>query len=531
MSDRNGPLRFAATVLTVLSLTLVAACGSLSDDDEEDDSALVVGTTSAPTSLDPAAAWDGSWELYRNVFQTLLTVPKAGSTPQPDAASRCSFTDSSNRVYRCTLREGLKFSSGNPLDAAAVKHSFDRTRTLAAKSGPSQLLGSLDRVETQGKRTVVFTLRKADATFPFVLSTPAASLVDPEAYPATRLRTKGSIVGSGPYLLEGYDENKRAVLAKNPDYKGAADIKNDAVTIRYFARSSTMVKELKAGRVDITYRGLTPKQITSFQKAEADAEQDIDLSEDLGSEIHYLVFNPRDPQARKPAVREAIARLIDREALVRAVYDRTADPLYSMVPTGIAGHTNAFLDKYGKPDRRKARAVLARAGIREKVKLTFWYTTDRYGEATAREFAEIKRQLDASGLFDITVKGKSWGAFQKGYLNGDFPVFGRGWSADFPDADNYIAPFVGSDNAVGTPYENRTLTERLLPRSRGQSDRAAASRSFAKAQRVIADDARLLPLWQGRAYIASHKDVAGVEWAVDASVIMRMWELHKKSSW
>ncbi|GAA2067970.1 ABC transporter substrate-binding protein [Streptomyces albiaxialis] len=528
MSDRNGPLRIAAAVLP---LALVAACSSLSGDDEEDERSLVVGTTSAPTSLDPAAAWDGSWELYRNVFQTLLTIPKTGSMPQPDAARKCAFTDTRSQVYRCTLREGLKFSSGNELDAEAVKHAFDRTRTLNAKSGPSSLLSSLDKVETRGKRTVVFHLRKSDATFPFVLSTPAASLVDPEAYPAARLRTEGSVVGSGPYVLESYDEGERAVLNKNEDYRGAAELKNDSVTIRYFERSSKMVGELKAGRVDITYRGLTPKQITSFQDAETEAENDIELSEMAGSEIHYLVFNPRDPQARNPAVREAIARLIDRKALVRAVYDRTADPLYSMVPTGIAGHTNAFFNMYGEPDKRKARAVLARAGIREKVKLTLWYTTDRYGEATAREFAEIKRQLNASGLFDITVKGRSWGTFQEGYLDGDYPVFGRGWSADFPDADNYIAPFVGRNNAVGTPYVNPTLTERLLPRSRKQSDRAVAGRSFASAQRIIADDVRLLPLWQGRVYIASHKEIAGVEWALDPSVIMRVWELHKKSSW
>lgn len=528
MFDRNGLLRSAATFLP---LALIAGCGSLSGDGGGEERSLVVGTTSAPSSLDPAAAWDGSWELYRNIYQTLMTVPNAGSSPEPDAASSCGFTDSSSTVYRCTLREGLKFSSGNRLDARAVKHAFDRTQALKVKSGPSSLLSSLSRTEAVGPRTVVFHLKKPDATFPFVLSTPGASLVDPESYPEGKLRSGREATGSGPYTLKGYTPNKEAVLAKNPEYKGAAKVRNDSVTIRYFAHSSTMVKDLKAGRIDLTYRGLTPRQITAFQDAGSTGKDDVELNEMTGTEIHYLVFNPKDPQARKPAVRDAVAQLVDRKALVRRVYDRTADPLYSMVPTGVAGHTNAFLDRFGEPDHAKARQILRGAGIDEQVRLTLWYASDRYGEATEREFKELERQLEASGLFEITVKGRGWEEFQKGYLQGEYPVFGRGWSADFPDADNYITPFVGEDNAMGTPYPSPALTEKLLPRSRKQSDRGTAGTSFAAAQKVMADDARLLPLWQGKVYIASHKDVAGVEWAIDASVIMRMWELYKKSSW
>ncbi|MDJ1135639.1 ABC transporter substrate-binding protein [Streptomyces iconiensis] len=528
MSDRNGLLRTAATVLP---LALIAGCSSLSGDGGGEERSLVVGTTSAPSSLDPAAAWDGSWELYRNIYQTLMTVPNAGSSPEPDAASSCGFTDSSNRAYRCTLRDDLTFSSGSPLDARAVKHSFDRTRSLKVKSGPSSLLSSLDRVEVAGARTVVFHLKKPDATFPFVLSTPGASLIDPAEYPMSKLRKGSEATGSGPYTLKSYTPDKEAVLARNPDYKGAAKVRNDSVTIRYFAQSSRMVKDLKSGRIDLTYRGLTPRQITAFQDGEAQGKDAVELNEMTGTEIHYLVFNPKDPQARKPAVREAVAQLVDRKALVRRVYDRTADPLYSMVPAGVTGHTNSFLDRFGEPSKAKARAILRGAGIEDKVPLTLWYANDRYGEATEREFKEIKRQLDASGLFDITVEGRGWGDFQKGYLKGDYPVFGRGWSADFPDADNYITPFVGKDNAMGTPYPSPELTDKLLPRSRQQSDRGTAGKSFAAAQKVMAKDARLLPLWQGKVYIASHKDVAGVEWAIDASVIMRMWELYKKSSW
>lgn len=529
MFDRNRPLRMAASAF--IATALLAGCSSFSDDEPGEKHPITVGTTSAPSTLDPAAAWDGSFELYRNVYQTLLQVPKSSSSPQPDAAQSCKFTDTGSRVYRCTLKDGLKFSNGNPLDAAAVKHSVDRIRTIGSESGPVALLDSLDRVEAPDKKTVVFHLKKSDATFPFILATPAMSIVDPAGYPADALRKKQSVVGSGPYELDTYSRGEQAELKKNTGYKGPEKQKNSGVTIRYYRSSEDMVAALKKGAIDLTYRGLAPSQVAELQASKAKGSDKVELSEMVGSEIRYLAFNPKDAAAGNPAVRKAVAQLVDRKALVRNVYDRTAEPLYSMVPSGITGHTSAFYDAYGEPSRQKAKAILAKAGINKKVRLTLAYTTDRYGAATKREFAELERQLEGSGLFDIELEGHPWNTFQKGYNNGDYPVFGRGWFADFPDADNYVAPFVGERNALGTPYKNPELTDSLVPRSRKESDRAEAGKYFARAQRVIADDARLLPLWQGRVYIAAHKDVAGVEWSLDPSVIMHLGELYRKSSW
>jgi peptide/nickel transport system substrate-binding protein len=527
--DRNRPLRIITTVLAATGL--VTGCSSLTGDDGTREHSVSVGTTSAPSVLDPAAAWDGSWELYKNVYQTLLSFPASGSEPEPDAAQHCGFTDSQSKVYRCVMRKGLAFSNGHPLDAAAVKHSIDRIRAIKAPSGPLGLLGSLDRVQTPDKRTVVFHLKKSDATFPYILATPATALVDPAVYPEHRLHKGNSLVGSGPYTLTSYQQDQKAELVKNAHYRGPAKIRNDAVTINYYQRSSQMVSALKHKKIDLVLRGLTPDEVTGFQKEQARGEQGIQLSALLGTEIRYLVFNARNGTAANPAVRKAIAQLIDRKSLVRKVYKRTADPLYSMVPGGIAGHASAFYDAYGDPSRTKAAQTLSKAGIKKKVPLTLWYTTDRYGSATAREFAELKRQLNASGLFSIKVKGRPWNQFQKDYNKGKYPVFGRGWFPDYPDADDYVTPFVGAHNAMGTPYENARITQKLLPRSRKEGDRAVASRDFTTVQRLIANDARLLPLWQGRLYLASLKDIAGTEWVLDPSALPRLWELHEKTNW
>jgi peptide/nickel transport system substrate-binding protein len=512
-------------------MSLLAGCGVLTEDSAEAEGMITVGTTSKPSTLDPAGAWDGSWELYRNVFQTLLSYPTGSSAPAPDAAEACDFADKTHRVFKCSLKPGLTFSDGTKLDAAAVKHSIDRIVRIKADGGPGGLLSSLQKVETQGADKVSFHLNKPDATFPFVLATPGMSLVSPEAYPADRLRSDNALTGSGPYTLQAYrptGPDSGADLVRNETYKGFAERRNNAVTIRYFDDSAKMVKALKDKQIDATFRGLTAEQIVALEEQSTGP---VKIIETPGSEIHYLVFNPKDPNSAKPAVRKAIAHLVDRPALVEKVYKGTAEPLYSMVPRGIAGHTTDFFDRYGDPDPEAARRLLRAAGITSPVELTFWYTTDRYGSATALEFAELKRQLEASGLFSITLEGLPWQAFQGGVQKGTYPVFGRGWAPDYPDADSFVAPFVGEQNAISTPYRVPEITEDLLPKSRVEADRKRSTPYFVRAQKILMEDVRLLPLWQGKMYIAASQEIGGTERALDPQTVMQVWELYRKTSW
>lgn len=511
------------------SLSLLAGCGLFSDSSSEIDQKIAVGTTSSPSTLDPAAAWDGSWELMRNVFQTLVSFPTGTMSPEPDAAEDCRFTDSTSMAYRCKLRKGLKFSNGEAIDAEAVKYSIDRIVKIKVKGGPAGLLGSLDRVETKGEDTVVFHLNKADATFPFILATPAMSLVAPGEYPADKIRDDGKVTGSGPYVLDSYEPGNKAELTKNPNYKGFADRKNTAVTIRYFKDSAPMVDALKKKEIDATYRGLTAEEVVGLEDNKKDNDG-LQIIETVGADIRFLVFNPKDPAAGKPAVRRAIAQLVNRDALVAKVYQGTAEPLYSMVPKGIAGHTTSFFDAFGDSNKTKAKAILNEAGIDEPVEMTFWFTTDRYGSSTAPEFAELKRQLEESGLFKITLRSAPWKTFQEGFTKGEYPVFGRGWFPDFPDPDNFIAPFVGENSVTGTPYLTPEIAQQLAS-SRQESDRGAVAGQFKKAQEILVEDVRLLPLWQGKLYVAAGEDIGGGERALDPQTVMQMWELYRKASW
>jgi peptide/nickel transport system substrate-binding protein len=196
-----------------------------------------------------------------------------------------------------------------------------------------------------------------------------------------------------------------------------------------------------------------------------------------------------------------------------------------MIPQGIAGHINAFYNLYGDPNRSVARALLQKANVSIPVHLTLAYTSDHYGAATADEFAELKQQLEASGLFKVRTEGKEWEDFQKGYTQRDFQVFGMGWFPDFPDPDNYIAPFMQKKNFLNSPYTNSTILNTLLPDSRRQAQRSAAVNDVDKTQNIIAQDVPLLPLWQGKQYVAARGDVTGTAYALNSSSTLQLWEL------
>ncbi|MET9539972.1 ABC transporter substrate-binding protein, partial [Streptomyces sp. NPDC006553] len=251
----------------------------------------------------------------------------------------------------------------------------------------------------------------------------------------------------------------------------------------------------------------------------------IEVIEVPGLEIRYLGFNTKAPAVQEKAVRQAMAAVVDRGALVNRVYGTTAEPLYSLIPSSITGHATPFFDTYGEPDQARAAKLLKDAGVKTPVKLTLNYTTDHYGAETAEEFEALKKQLVSSELFDVTVQGAEWSTFRTAQKRGDYAVYGLGWFPDYPDPDNYIAPFLDSDNFLNTPYVNKVVRDQLIPRSRRQADRTAASPVFNQIQKIVAEDVPVLPLWQGKQYVAARDDLNGVEYALNTSSDLLLWEL------
>ncbi|WP_328870203.1 ABC transporter substrate-binding protein [Streptomyces sp. NBC_00287] len=511
---------------------VLAACGG-SDSGSDGGDAIVVGTTDeftatseAPAPLDPAYAYDvGTWNILRQTVQTLMIQPRGEGEPVPDAAERCGFTDTGNERYACTLREGLKFANGDTVTAADVKYSIERALKLKADSGVSALLSTVDTVETQGEREVIFHLNTADATFPYKLSTPVAGIVNPDDYEAGKLRDGFQVDGSGPYTFKGEEKDGKlvkAVFTKNSSYQGALEVNNEQVELRSFADADAMSSAIEQGDIHLMSRTMSPEQIQRLSTA---SDTEVDLVEMSGLEIRYLAFNTDAPAVESKAVRQAMAQVINRGELVSKVYGTQAEPLYSLVPASLTGHSNAFFNKYGEPSTAKAKALLTKANVSTPVSLTLHYTTDHYGAATEKEFELLKEQLNSSGLFDVKIEGTPWETFRPAEQKGEYEVYGMGWFPDFPDADNYIAPFLDKDNFLGSPYANSEIRNSLIPESRREADRQSAVGSLTDIQDIVAEDVPVIPLWQGKQYVAARDDVTGTAYALNSSSTLQLWEL------
>ncbi|MFF5440291.1 ABC transporter substrate-binding protein [Streptomyces achromogenes] len=511
---------------------VLAACGG-SDSGSASGDAIVVGTTDqftatkeAPAPLDPAYAYDvGTWNILRQSVQTLMAQPKGEGEPVPDAAESCSFTDSGSERYACKLREGLKFANGDPVTAEDVKYSIERALRIDAGSGVAALLNTIDTIETQGDRDVVFHLKTADATFPYKLSTPVAGIVNPKDYPKDKLRDGFELDGSGPYTFKADVENDaitKVTFTKNPSYKGNVTVNNDKVELRSFADADAMGDAIEKGDIDVMTRTMSPAQI---QKLDSGDDEKVGLVDMPGLEIRYLAFNTDATSVKDKAVRQAMAQVINRGELVSKVYGTQAEPLYSLVPATVTGHSNSFFNKYGNPSADKAKSLLAKAGVTTPVKLTLHYTTDHYGSATKQEFEILQKQLNDSGLFDATIQGHPWSTFRPAEQKGEYDVYGMGWFPDFPDADNFLAPFLDKDNFLGSPYDNTTIQRSLIPQSRREADRLGASKSLTEIQDRVAEDVPVLPLWQGKQYVAARDDITGAAYALNSSSTLQLWEL------
>ncbi|MFF8270104.1 ABC transporter substrate-binding protein [Streptomyces sp. NPDC016562] len=526
MNRRNQWL--AAPLGAATAAALLSGCGSTDGSNAGSGKGVVMGISDKVKSTDPASGYDpGSWLLFNNVFQSLLSFPKGGTTPEPDAAQSCAFEGGDSKVYKCTLREGLKFSNGHSLTSKDVKFSFERTLKINDENGPAVMLSSIAGIDAPDDKTVVFRLKTSDATFPSKIASGAGSIVDHSEYPADKLRTDNKAVGSGVYKLDAISE-KSATFSVNGSYSGKAKAKNTGVTLKFFNGDQAGLKAvLERGDVDFAFRGLAAKDIAALASTKT-GDNKVDVVQGTGAEVEHMVFNVNDPVVGKLPVRKAIAYLVDRDALVKDVYAGTATPLYSIVPTGIAGHTTPFFDRYGgSPQVDKAKAVLKAAGINGKIKLTLWSTPSRYGPSTDQQFEVIAKQLNDSGLFEADMKSVEYEQYEKDIEAGKYGVYVKGWVPDYPDADNFTQPFFGPGNVLKNNYDNKEITGTIIPSTSAKSDRTAANTDYNRLQDIVAEEVPILPLWQGKQYAVTRQNVNGLQWSLDASTVFRFWEISK----
>ncbi|MGW7683001.1 ABC transporter substrate-binding protein [Kribbella sp. NPDC054772] len=502
----------AAAAVGALGVSL-AACGQPDDkaplpgEQTPKLAMLRLATTDAISSLDPAGPYDvGSRTVQANLYQTLLTILPDKPTPVPDAAD-CQFD--SPTTYTCSLKEHLTFPNGHELTSSDVKFSFDRLVRLKTPGGAASLFASVKSVSTPDDLTAVFNLTTPDARLPYLLTTTASSIVDEQVYPANKL-LKTEAVGSGPYQLAAYKPGSEVTLTKFSGYRGPRAAQNDGVTISLMKDSAALYQAVTTGKADLAFHGFGPSLLDKLRKSDK-----VQVVETNSAEIRFFAFQMKSLLARNPAVRRAVAQLIDRQAIAKRAYGDHVSPLYSVVPPGFGGQVDAFRTEYKQPSKAAAAAILKQANIAVPVPLTVGWTPTQYGAGAKAEVLELKRQLEASGLFRVTLRSAEWPQYQVGTKAGAYDLFQGGWVPEYPDADDYLAPFIASDGAFAANGYRSAAATKLLQQQRTEQNGLKRDDLIAQLQGVIARDAPVIPSWQGRLAVVASNDVENVKTAVD----------------
>jgi peptide/nickel transport system substrate-binding protein len=338
---------------------------------------LIVGINADPNTLDTRTiVKTQAMAMSNHICQALLMRDASGQL-QPWLAESWTKTSPTETVFK--LRSGVKFTNGEPLDAAAVKFTYDNF--LVSGMFPSiskqkqDWLRALDRVEVVDQNTVKLVAKYAsNALMSYI---PFYSILPPKA--AAEMGDKFAIspIGTGPYKMGEYVPNSHLTLVANPESWSGAP-KTAQLTFRFIAEDATRMAALQAGEVAMV-NNVTPDFANQFAKNSA-----IQVKEISAARSMYLYFLCNKPPFNKPEARKAVSYAIDRQALVRDVMGGHAKLGGSPWSPSVR-YQDASLqpDPY---DLAKAKQLLASSGY-DGTAVKFGYTTSMWlNDKTVAEF-------------------------------------------------------------------------------------------------------------------------------------------------
>lgn len=334
-----------------------------------------------PTSWDPVFSSAG-WDVHDlSLVYSALTKLDASGTAVPALASSWSY-DAKGTEVTFTLRPGLTFSDGSPLDATAVKKSLDRGRT-DPKSLVAPQLAHVAEVTATGAGTVVLKLTQADYQIPNLLAGKTGMIVSPKAFETNAAGLATQPVGAGPFVLTSYTQNEKAVLRRNPSYWDAASVKLQGFEVYPLPDPSTVVASLQSGQYNVA-------QIPGSQVAAAKAAG-LEVQVIPSMVVAVLDVNAAKAPFDDPDVALALQYAVDRQAIVKTQQFGYGEVSSQPFPPGYVGHDPASDGLYGY-DPAKAKSLLARAGHPDGIDLTL--TTS----AAAGLPEQLQAQLKEAGF-------------------------------------------------------------------------------------------------------------------------------------
>ncbi len=468
----------------------------------------VVLAGGAPASWDPAVISDSvSAQLLSQVFEGLTTVDTAAAV-RPALAESWTVEEEGRRIV-FTLREGLTFSDGSPLEAADVRRSWLRVIDPVRPSPLSSLLddvagaaayargeGSAETVGIRAAgRTLTVDFVRPAAYFPAVAASPNLAVVPASIDGAAAgPRERQPFVASGPYVPVEQTQSEVRLRANDAYWAGPPASARISVVTDIAGRSEVDVFE--DGAVDWTL--ISPADATWIRYDQRLGPQ-LRYADELA--VEYLGFDTSQPPFDDVHARRAVAMAVDWRRLSAAGAE--TGPATSIVPPGIAARGDG--DYLLAHDPESARAELAAAGYPDGEGFP-GISLASYGIGPSAAIAfELERELG------IQVDVEEWSfADHSALLDTDPPaLWTLAWSADYPHAHDFLGLLLRSDSSANVGGWADAGYDALIDAAAATTEAAEQERLYAEAQAIIREQVPLIPLDYSSSWALSREGLAG----------------------
>lgn len=446
---RLGLTAFSLGVCGLVSSTALAATPS--------DQLVMAWNIDAVSTFDPAEVGEiPASEVIYNTCDTLVAQsPTNESEVVPSLAESWTVSED-GRTVTFKIREGAKFSSGNPVTAEAVAWSMRRTLLLDRRNAGTMrdygfnVDNMDDAFQVLDERTFQLKLQEpypVDLILQAVIANRMSMPLDKafleekaegDDYGNSYLKTKTAC--SGPYSLRQWNAGEMIVLDANEHYWGQKPAMR-RVIIRHIPEPSAQRLLIERGDIDVA------RDILAADLSDYEENPDIRVQSVLRSQLQYMAFNTAKKPFDDPRVIEAMRYMFDYEGLSRTVMKGLGVQRNVLVPYGAFGGLNK---QEGAPytfDMDKAKKLLEEAGYADGFSASIYLSTDPISAPLTQHLVQNASKLGVK----LNIEQMASSELFSRYRGRNFEAIMSYWSTPLPDAHGMVSRFAAnSDNSTET---------------------------------------------------------------------------------
>lgn len=480
-------------VFLLISVIVVSACSSNTESTGGNDNgkegsektSLVIAQSADITTLDPQNSLSTNGDrVFRNMFSRLFSRDSKMEI-QPELVEKYENID--DVTWQFKLKEGVTFHNGDPLTAEDVKFSLERVMNdESLKEYP--YFTQIKEVNSIDELTVEIVTDGPMPTLLRLLAKSGADVIPKKYFEEMGLEEfQKNPIGSGPYKYVDWKRDDRVVLEAYNDYFGDKP-KWKEVVVRAIPESSTRVGELLTGGVDIA------TDIPPNEWDRVNGESGISLINGDTTRVMLLMLRHTEGTVTAdPKVREAIDLAINEQAIVDSVLKGTAVPVQSRVPEGVLGSNPDLYDSYAY-DLEKAKKLLAEAGYKDGLELTFTAPKGRY--PLDGEVAQLVASMLGEAGIKVNLQLLESSAFLDVYNSkSNKELIMIGLADGLLDASYSLVHYTKERAAGQTDYYNEEV-EKLFHDAGRNLNEDERVKQYQKIQEIVAEERPHIFLFQ-----------------------------------